>query len=181
MKSHGMTKYNIFLGVIVIILFQSCRDSAEEIPDMEVYEGPIRVGDNVDAYYSEAALKTIRMKAKKVFDYKNEDREFPEGLYIEFFEIDGTLSSTLQGNTAYYTKTDNLWKVNGDVVVKSHVKDQELKTEELFWSPDDERIYSEKFVIIKSEGATVKGTGFETNETFYPWKILKPVDSGFSF
>ena len=176
-----MSGFRIVFVLITLIVFQSCNEREGEVLDMEVYDGPVRQGNNIDMYYSESAHKTIKMKAQKLLEYKNEDREFPEGIYIEFFEEDGTLSSTLKANTAYFTKAENLWKATGDVVVKSLVKDQELKTEELFWKPDDEKIYSDKFVIIRLEEKVIKGTGFESNETFTDYKILKIVDSEFSF
>ncbi|MDH5602833.1 MAG: LPS export ABC transporter periplasmic protein LptC [Cyclobacteriaceae bacterium] len=173
--------YKAVFVLITIVLLQGCNEREGEIVDMAVYEGPVRQGNNIDMYYSETALKRVKMKAQKLLEYKNEDREFPEGIYLEFYEEDGTLSSTLRADIAYYSKADNLWKANGDVVVKSIIKDQELKTEELFWKPDEEKIYSDKFVIIRLEEKVIKGTGFESNETFTDYKILKIVDSEISF
>lgn len=40
-----------------------------------------------------------------------------------------------------------------------------------------ERIYSDKFVRITTEDEILYGEGFESNQEFTNWKIIKPTGS----
>jgi len=164
----------ILLLVLGTTFFYSCEDVKKEQEEMQLYEGPLRQIDSVKMYYSESTIKKVILNAVALLEYSNGDREFPKGIYIEFFEPDGGLSSTLKSNEAYFDKEKNLWKATGDVVVKSIVQNQQLNSEELFWKPDTEKIYTEKFVTIRMENEVIYGSGFESTQDFREYTIKNP-------
>ena len=141
---------------------------------MNVYEGPVRRGNDVEMTYSEESTKKVVLKAKVLLEFKEGNREFPEGMFIEFYNEQGKLSSTLKADYGYYFKDKNLWKATGDVQVESLEKNQQLNSEELFWEPDDERIYTEKFVTIRLEKEVIYGNGLESNQDFTNYNIKNP-------
>ena len=51
----------------------------------------------------------------------------------------------------------------------------ELNTELLFWSPGEEKFYTDKFVTIISEGEVHTGKGLSANQDFSSYKILEPA------
>jgi hypothetical protein len=53
--------------------------------------------------------------APLLYEYQNEDREFPEGVYMEFYDEFGKISSTLKANKAYYFKKKDQWRGQGNV------------------------------------------------------------------
>ncbi len=152
----------------------ACSENETSIAEMKVYEGPVREGRNVLMTYSEQSTRKVVLKAKLLLEFKDGNREFPEGLYIEFYDEEGKLSSTLESEKGYYYKNQNLWKATGNVVVESLEKNQQLNSEELFWKPDDERIYTEKFVTIRLENEVIYGTGLESNQDFTNYDIKNP-------
>ena len=156
------------------ILLLACSENETSIADMNVYEGPIRQGRDVVMTYSEESSKKVVLKADVLLEWKTGDREFPEGMFIEFYDTQGELSSTLKADMGYYFKADNLWKATGDVQVVSLEKNQQLNSEELYWKPDDERIYTEKFVTIRLEKEVIYGTGLESNQDFTNYTIRNP-------
>ena len=155
-------------------LFWSCEEVKEEQEEMQLYEGPLRQVDSVKMYYSESTIKKVILNAVTLMEYSNGDREFPKGIYIEFFEPDGGLSSTLKSNEAYFDKKKNLWKATGDVIVKSIVENQQLNSEELYWKPDTEKIYTDKFVTIRMQNEVIYGSGFESTQDFREYTIKNP-------
>ena len=60
-----------------------------------------------------------------------------------------------------------------DVVI-TNAEGEKLNTEHLIWDRKAQRIYSEVFVKITTEDEIIMGEGFESNETFSKYKILKP-------
>lgn len=151
------------------IALSSC-DQKENAKPVD-YDGPLRQADNIVMDYAEhEKLKTI-MKAKKLFEYENGDKEFPEGIYLEFFNESGKLTSTLRANTAYFFKQENKWRGRGKVEVINLEKQQQLNTEELFWKPDTKKIFTDKFVTITDKQDVLYGTGLVANQDMSNYSI----------
>lgn len=148
--------------IIACAVLSSCRPKEAAKP--VVYDGPLRQGVNISMRYTEKEkLKTI-LQAKKLNEFQNGDREFPEGVYIEFYDVTGKLTSTLKANSAYYFKEENKWRGRGKVEVINLEKQQQLNTEELFWKPDTKKIFTDKFVTITDNEDVLYGTGLTANQ-----------------
>jgi len=161
-----------FIYPSVLLLVLSC--GTKETPKPVTYDGPLMEGEDVDMLYTEKDLIKVKMQAKKVNDLQNGDREFPEGIYLEFFDETGKLISTLVANQAYYFKQENKWRGRGKVEVKNIEKNQQLNTEELFWKPDTKKISTEKFVTIRTDSEILYGTGLDATENLSIYTITNP-------
>jgi LPS export ABC transporter protein LptC len=153
-------------------IFFSC--AVKESAKVLVYEGPLTAAEEIEMLYTEKDIIKLKMKAKKIDDLQNGDREFPEGVYIEFFDETGKLTSTLQANQAYYFKQDNKWRGRGKVEVKNIEKNEQLNTEELFWKPETKKIFTDKFVTIKLQTEILYGTGLNAAQDLSTYTITNP-------
>ena len=152
----------MLISVCAAVLLSSCR--SKEVAKPVVYEGPLRQGINVSVRYTEKEkLKTI-LQTKKLNEFQNGDREFPEGIYLEFYDVTGKLTSTLRANSAFFFKEENKWRGRGKVEVINLEKQQQLNTEELFWKPDTRKIFTDKFVTITDKEDVLYGTGLTANQ-----------------
>ena len=102
----------IFKLVLCGVLTSISCNTTETAQPIE-YKGPLKEVENIEMYYSELDVVKIKMTAQKVFEFENGDREFPEGIYLEFYDVNGKITSTLQANSAYYFKEDNKWRGRG--------------------------------------------------------------------
>ncbi|MGM0579477.1 MAG: LPS export ABC transporter periplasmic protein LptC [Bacteroidota bacterium] len=159
---------------LIALLFFACSSGLESKKKFEEYDGPVMEADTVEIIYSDSAVVRVILKASKQLDFENGDREFPNDIFIEFYEPDGTMSSTLEANSAYYTKEDNLYKAEGDVEVIGYIDPRKMNSEELFWEPEKEEIYTDKFVRIQSEDQISTGTGLVAKQDFSSYRILNP-------
>lgn len=153
-------------------LLTGCTGTSFETQPVE-YEGPVYELKDIETLYSDSAIVRLLLKAPTQLEYLNKDREFPDGLYLEFYEPDGTRSSTLRSNYCYYYREQDRWRVLGDVVVKSFINNEQLNTEELYWEPQKEIVYTDKFVRVETEGRILMGEGLEARQDFSWWKIEK--------
>ncbi|MDN4165825.1 LPS export ABC transporter periplasmic protein LptC [Cytophagales bacterium LB-30] len=170
-------KYLFYLLITLSVgttLF-SCSDKKLNEEDLPVYDGPVVEADSISTLYSDSAIVRIKLMAKKQFEFENGDRDFPEGMYMEFYEPDGRVSSTLVANQGHYYREENLYKATGDVRVNSVDNGDKLNTEELFWNPTEEKVYTDKFVRVEQEGDITTGEGLEAAQDFSTWRILKPT------
>jgi len=158
--------------LITLTLFASCNQS--DLKEPLEYEGPQRIAENVETFYSEENLVKVKMVAAMMYEYESGDREFPKGIYLEFYDEDGLLESTLRANEAYYFKKENQWRGRGKVEVKNLAKNEQLNTEELFWKPAEEKIFTDKFVTIRQETDVIYGQGLEAKQDMSDYIIKKP-------
>ncbi len=157
--------------LLPILLF-ACTPSETSQP-LE-YSGPLKEAENVEMFYTEMDMIKTKMIAQKYFEYENGDREFPEGIYLEFFDESGVITSTLRANSAYYFSEEDKWRGRGHVEIINIEKKEQLNTEELFWKQDTKRIFTEKFVTIKLETEVIYGTGLEAAQDLSDYTIKNP-------
>ncbi len=146
---------------------------------MRLYDGPITEIDNIETVYSDSAEVKIILKADKQIELQSGDREFPKGLLVEFYE-DGHVKTTLTSNFGRHYKSSNRYMVSGNVVITDSVEGKKMNTEELFWLPDEDRVYVEKDkqVIVTTKDGVLHGKGLEANQNFSSYKILNPTSDG---
>lgn len=158
--------------VVALLVLSSCMKN--ETPKPQIYDGPIREAENIEMLHSEKEKVTIKMQAKRVSEFLNGDRNFPEGIFIEFYDERGKITSTLSANKAFYYKAEHKWKGEGKVEVKNIEKAEQLKTEELFWFPSTKKITTDKFVTIQNGNEVIYGTGLDAKQDMSEYRILKP-------
>jgi LPS export ABC transporter protein LptC len=159
---------------LAIIFFGLSSCSTTENAKPVAYDGPLQEAKDVEMHYVEKNSVKMKMLARKILEMQNGDRDFPEGIYLEFYDELGNITSTLRANAAYYFKETNKWRGRGKVEVKNMEKNQQLNTEELFWKPDTKKIYTDKFVTIKTEEEIIYGTGLDALEDMSRYKIGTP-------
>jgi LPS export ABC transporter protein LptC len=157
--------------VLVLIVVSSC--SKTELKEPVEYTGPISEAENVELFYSEKDIVKVKMVTPLMHEFKNQDRECPKGIYLEFFDENGKLESTLKANHAYYFKEENQWRGRGDVIVKNIQKKEQLNTEELFWKQADKKIFTDKFVTIRLQDDVIYGEGLDAKEDLSDYTINK--------
>jgi LPS export ABC transporter protein LptC len=171
-----MNRYTVIRLLVIWSLLGtgmvSCKMKNKGAPI--IYDGPLTEAQNVDLLYTEKDMIKLKMKAKKVNSLQNGDEEFPEGIYLEFFNEQGKMTSTLRANQAYHFKMEDKWRGRGKVEVKNLEKKQQLNTEELFWIPSKKKIFTDKFVTIKLETEVLYGTGLDAVEDLSSYTITKP-------
>ncbi len=157
---------------LLLSITAACNPS--ELKEPLEYDGPLRIIENVETYYTEESRVKVKMIAAMVHQFDNGDQEFPDGLYMEFFDETGKLETTLRANEAYYFKKENQWRGRGKVEVKNIATNEQLNTEELFWKPTEKKIFTDKFVTIRQQTDVVYGTGLEAKDDMSDYIIINP-------
>jgi LPS export ABC transporter protein LptC len=160
------------LAGLTLTILNACNQS--ELKEPLIYDGPLQILENVELYYTEDNVVKVKMIAEVVYEFENGDREFPEGIYLEFYDETGKLESTLRANEAFFFKKENQWRGRGKVEVKNLAKNEQLNTEELFWKPAEEKIFTDKFVTIRQESDVIYGQGLEAKQDMSDYIIKKP-------
>jgi len=154
----------------------SCFNGSNTLDEMKPYEGPLMEIDSMKTIYSDEAEVKVILRAPKQLALQVGDREFPNGVIVDFYE-GGEISSTLTSNYGRYFKETNKYVVSGNVIINELKDSKRLNTEELYWMPAEEKIVvkEDKQVIITTKTDVLKGTGLDAKQDFSTYKILHPT------
>lgn len=182
----GMVKAWFFFGMLVLAL--ACTQ--EEVSDDWLKELDLskEVAEEVEILYSDSAKVRVRITGPRMdylADRANPAQEFPKGVFVEFYDEDLNVTSTLSGNFAQRFENKNLIIVRDSVVWQSN-EGEKLESEELIWDEQEQRVYTQKFARITREDEVIYGYGFEATQNFKDARIkavtgrikVKDMESG---
>ena len=102
----GLSYYFSFLALIA---FFSCREEADP-NDLATYDGPVNSAQNIHIFHSDSAVLRSEITAAKQLEFANGNLEFPEGITIQFFNLQGQLETTMRSDKGYFLRDQNLYK-----------------------------------------------------------------------
>lgn len=175
-KLFNMPKaFSLGLFALIAILGFSCGGTLQDPDKEKKYTGPLIENHDVVTLYSDSARILIKLQAPVQQEFESGDGVFPKGLYVEFYEKPGQVTSTLKSNYAKQDRNKDIYQAKGNVVVNNLLKQEKLETEELFWDKNKAEIYTDKFVKITTAEEILMGQGLRANQDFSRYRILKPT------
>ncbi len=128
---------------------------------------------DVAILYSDSAVVRVRISGKELIrslDAEQGKEEFTKGVFVEFFNEFGQITSTLKADYAFRSENKDEITVQGNVLLTSNKKET-METDELIWNKNKEQVYTEKFVLVKTQTERAWGHGFVSNQNFTEWRI----------
>lgn len=129
--------------------------------------------DNLSVMLSDSGKLSISLTSAKQFKMKNEDEVYPQTVYVTFFDDQGTPYSTLRGDSARYVKTENIYRVMGNVFFFNRTAQQSLASDLLIWNPMTRRIYTDRKVTINTPKEKIVGVGMDADQDFTQFQMKK--------
>ncbi|MES2516608.1 MAG: LPS export ABC transporter periplasmic protein LptC [Bacteroidota bacterium] len=171
-NSNNHTLFSILYSLFAIFLLTSCEDDKKDIK-REEYKGPISEVYGINMSYTDSARLVVRMTTEAELTMRSDDRIYPKEVRVFFFDKLGNNTTKLRGDSARFLRMKNLYRVMGRVQINNQVKNEILETDELFWSPDTKKIYTDKPVDIKTPEQVIHGVGMDSNQDFTEYTIRR--------
>lgn len=162
----------------MLFLFISCKDSNENLVSI-TYDPeniPTLITKSTSTLISDSGITRYRIVADEwlVFDKAKDPYQlFPSGAYLERFTPSFEIEATVEADTAWYFMDKDLWRLKNNVHIENMDGDQ-FDTEEMFMDQANDRVYSDKYIVIKRGETRLKGYGFESNLQMTNYRIFKP-------
>ena len=173
-------KYYI-AGVLVALAMcvVACSDntvgtSAEQVSRQQV---AALVTDSVTTLISDSGITRYRIESPKWLVYDKTEppyQEFPDGIYLEQFDINLKVQASLKADYAFYNESWQQWTLRGNVHALNR-KGEEFDTPEMIWDQKSHRVFSDTTIHIKRETSIITGVGFDSNEEMSKYTILNPT------
>ncbi|MGK0363771.1 MAG: LPS export ABC transporter protein LptC [Saprospiraceae bacterium] len=164
------------LTVVFILLFllSSCQNDLAEIQRfIKQEETTYETISDFKTLYSDSAIVKVKIEGPTMLRYLDKDKprqEFPDGMKVEFFTPNQRVTSRLTAKYGMRLEKDKQIIMRDSVVWESLNKEI-LETTELIWDEKEERVFTNKFVVIRRPGEIITGYGFESNQDFTYSKI----------
>ena len=173
-ENSNMIKWGLFLSSVCVLL-ASCSNDLDEVKRLsDDVVLPVSTTSNVEMTYSDSARLRAKVKAPLRESYLGTDAriEFNKGVRVEFYNSAGKIESKMRAERAISFNKEDKMEAWNHVVVENTAGDI-LETEHLIWDQATNRIYSEEYTRITSPDKVIYGDGFESNQDFSRYRILK--------
>lgn len=161
----------LFLLVICCVACQN--DMAEVERFISAEEMQVEVMEEVEVLYSDSAVVRVKIDGPRLLRHveaREPYEEFTEGVQVTFFDEQGKSASLLTAQYGVRYPARKEVRVRGEVVWE-RASGETLETEELIWSQEEQKIYSNDFTTITRPREVIYGYGFETSQDFKRWTI----------
>lgn len=172
-----MKHLNSALIVCSLLTVLSCGGEQPKLADMEEYQGPAFESTGVEVLMSDSTLLKVKLTGARQLQHQNGDLEFPEGIKVIFYSRTGMAISEITAQEGFKAADENIYRARGDVLVRDLVEKKNLSSEELFWDPDKQLIYTDKFVTIETQEELVLAEGLKAPQDFSTYELINPRDS----
>lgn len=164
---------NTFILLFTTMLVFSCQTNPQKIQELaKDLDGPVVASQEVEWVYTKNGIISHRLTSPKAlrFDGQKEYIEFPLGLEVFSFNVQGKQMAFMKSDYAIQYLDDKIIEAKGGVVLENS-KGEKLETESLFWDKKKEQIFSDALVKITKEGQLIIGEGFESNTSFSKYNL----------
>lgn len=134
-------------------------------------------GKGVTTLISDSGVTRYRIKANTWLVFDKADTpywEFPDGIYLEKFNVDLEADATVKADYAYYNESAQRWTLKGNVEA-INLEGEKFETPLLFWDQKTESVYSDSAIVITRENSIIKGVGFQSNQEMTNYTIQHPT------
>lgn len=162
----------------LVTMFFSCGNSMNSIQEVAVKDTlPVEQALDVTMYYSDSGHIEACLTAPVTKRYENKDQKgilkLTDGLKVIFYDSLGREETVLTAR--YGERFDELQRIEikYDVVIIT-ADSEKMYTDHLIWDEKANRVYSNVFIKIITPDKIIWGDGFESDESFDQYRILRP-------
>ncbi|MCX7697822.1 MAG: LPS export ABC transporter periplasmic protein LptC [Bacteroidales bacterium] len=168
--------FGIVASLTMLSFLLSCSNGKLRNIDVKVDTFPIEIAKDIDFLYTEYGLPKVRLTATVAKRYREKEGEIiklPAGMLLAFYDSLGVLQAKISSKYAERILHQKKTILRYNVVVETQ-DGKRLTSEELIWDEVGHKIFSSAFVRIVTPDKIIWGDGFESDEKFEQYKILRP-------
>jgi LPS export ABC transporter protein LptC len=161
------------IALVFLIGTFSCKNDPAEVNSITQKDTlPLLTTQNVDMLFTDSAQLKIHLTGPRAEEFGGQEPKtiFPQGVFIEFYDDSGAVSSSMESKYAERRPKDQTTTAKQKVVV-INIKGETLETEKLIWDERTNRIYTDAFVKITTDDQVLWGTGLDADAAFTEYEI----------
>lgn len=159
---NNITRHNFFLKLAAMFFscffFLACENDQKTIDDLTKPRSTTEEAKNIETYLSQGG----KLKAKLWSPYMLRSQsdtafvEFPRTLHVDFFDSVGKVESHLDAKYGKYYESMNKVYLRDSVLIYNFQGDS-MRSPDLWWDQNTQRIYTDKKVWVRRQGTILTG------------------------
>lgn len=160
--------------VLLVSALGACQEA--EVPVvvdefMEGLEAPVVFG--MVSYITTNGVREGRVQADTAFTSPESSRVDLRDMTVTFFDEQGRDRATVRGRTGEWNQDTDQMVARGDVELFVHTDSSTLRSQEIHYDPNIDRIWSDSATTrILKNGTETRGSAFESDIEFTNVRIL---------
>lgn len=155
-------------SILLLIFILGCDDNFHEIKNINLKDSfPVGETENLKLIYTDSAKVKAILYSSLNLDFTNQVfpySEFPNGVEITFFDKENNQTIVKSDYAITYNKT-NIVNLVGNVIINNY-DGSELKTNQLYWDPEQEWLFSEEKFTFKNTDYDITAKRLDANRSF---------------
>jgi LPS export ABC transporter protein LptC len=165
------TNFSIIWKILsLVFILSACSNGYEEEMQWDIDDQhPDERSENVVIISTENDLVLWRLYAAEIRRYYDSNKTFADSVYVEMYNEDGSISSTLRSDHGEVDETTNIMIGTGNVVVES--ENGILKTPYLIWDQNTDQVQAKEHVTLIREENILYGDELWSDMTLHSVEI----------
>ncbi len=170
--------YKVICSIILAIVLFSCKNSKEEIKKFFGEKLGVDTVTHVESYLSQGGKMKAKLLANVMYRYqyvqgKQPYMEFPDSIYVEFYNDTTGIDSKVTAAYAKYLETEQKILLQDSVTIINTKNRDTIHCVDLIWDQNLQTFSSEKAIRWDSPVQHIKGTGFTAKQDLSDFNIKK--------
>lgn len=146
--------------------FLACENDPKTIDDLTKPKAMIEEAKNIESYLSQGSMLKAKLTAPYMLRSSSDTTfvEFTKSLHVDFYDSTGKVDSHLDSKYGKYY--ESLGKVYlRDSVLVYNLQGDSMRSPDLWWDQNTQRIYTDKKVWVRKGGTILTGqNGMESRQ-----------------
>ena len=171
----------LLLGCFFMV---ACENDVNEVKKLGIKKPGIEEGKNIISYLSVEGVMKAKLMAPLLLRYQGDSAlksEFPNSLYVEFYNDSAKVESTLSAKYGRYLENENKVFLRDSVVV-IRLNGDTLETSEMYWDQTLSLFYTDKPTVTSQRSPRQKvfaKKGFRSNQNLTNITYFEPSFGSF--
>lgn len=127
------------------------------------------------SFLTTRGVREGRISADTAYMFEDSASAHLRGMEIVFYDEDGRERATVTGTTGQWSWDTDRMVARGDVVLIVHSDGSKLESQEIYYDPDLDRIWSDSATVQTfADGTVTSGSSFESDMSFENILIRDP-------
>lgn len=166
----------VAVALVAMCTGTACKNDLDRVAAIEVpADAPDRLTTDAEYYYSDSGRVRNRLRAGTIAEYTAGEQprtELGNGVELTFFDSTGHEGSRLTARRGRIWGKQRRMEVEEQVVF-TNVRGERLETEQLIWSQDSDRVYTNRPVKVTRARDIIYGQGLDAEQDFSRYTVRR--------
>ncbi len=156
----------VFVAAVLVAACGDTKNATVAAPALQEIEA-----DNViyglNSYLTSQGVRQGHVRADTAYIYNDSSKLYLRRLEIVFYDDAGNERASVTARSGELEQNTDKMVARGDVVLMVKTDGRRIETQELFYDPTAERIWSDSATVMKeADGTVTRGTSFRSDIEF---------------